>query len=64
MAKAQANLKSSAALAPLRPSKRALEKALRISAGNAQRIADAFGLKVPGHKVPAAKCNAIKGVGA
>jgi hypothetical protein len=60
MAKAQANLKSSAALAPLRPSKRALEKALRVSASNAQRIADAFGLKVPGHQAIAAKRKTIK----
>jgi hypothetical protein len=53
---------ASAALAPLRPSKRALEKALRVSASNAQRIADAFGLKVPGHGTSAAKRKAPKGM--
>jgi hypothetical protein len=62
MAKAQANLRSSASPAPLRPSKRALEKALRVSACNAQRIADAFGLKVPGHVMAAAKRKAPKGM--
>jgi hypothetical protein len=62
MAKAQAHLKSGTSVAPLRPSKRALEKALRISATNAQRIADAFGLKVPGHLAPATKRKAAKGM--
>jgi hypothetical protein len=45
------------------PTQRQLEKALRISASNAQRIADAFGLKVPGHAAPAAKRKAVKKIG-
>jgi hypothetical protein len=34
---------------PLIPSPAQLDKALRISADRAKRLADAFGLKVPGH---------------
>ncbi len=42
-------------LAPLTPSPKALEKALKQSAAQAQRMAAAFGLTVPGIKAKTAK---------
>ena len=38
-------------LAPLTPSPKALEKALKESADRRKRLAAAFGLKVPGYKL-------------
>ena len=42
-------------LAPLTPSPKALEKALKQSAEQAQRLAAAFGLTVPGIKTKVVK---------
>jgi hypothetical protein len=42
-------------LAPLTPSPKALQKALKQSAEQAQRLAAAFGLPVPGIKAKAVK---------
>lgn len=48
---------------PLTPTKRELQRALRISAERATRLATAYGLKVPGKTIAAAKPKAAKGVG-